>query len=64
MLRNGVGELTSRLAITEAELLKITRKYDVLADEHKMLRGSYSGLESKTAASEFGLKQKLSSRKN
>lgn len=53
------------MAITEAELLKITRKYDVLADEHKMLRGSYSGLESKTAASEFGLKQKLSqSRKN
>lgn len=50
------SDLTSRLAIAEAELLKISRKYEVLNDEHTMLRGSYSGLEGRSAAVEYSLK--------
>lgn len=45
--------------------MKLKRKYEVLNDEHKLLRNSYTDLESKTAANEYTLKEKLAySKKN
>lgn len=45
--------------------MKLKRKYEVLNDEHKLLRSSYTDLESKTAANEYTLKEKLAySKKN
>lgn len=64
-LERSLSEYTSRLAISEAEVMKLKRKYEVLNDEHKLLRSSYTDLESKTAANEYALKEKLAySKKN
>jgi cell division protein FtsB len=53
------------LAISEAEVMKLKRKYEVLNDEHKLLRTSYTDLESKTAATEYTVREKLAySKKN
>ena len=57
------SDLTSRLAISEAELLKLTRQYAALNEEHLMLHKSYSSLEEKWAATECSLKEKLATSK-
>jgi len=36
--------LTSRLAISDSQLLKLTRKYEVLQEETQILRNSYTSL--------------------
>jgi hypothetical protein len=45
--------------------MKLKRKYEVLNDEHKLLRASYTNLESKSAATEYAIREKLAySKKN
>lgn len=58
-LERRCSDLTSRLAISEAELVKTRRKYQVLEEEHKMLRGSYLRQEKKSSESELSLKAKV-----
>ena len=53
------ADLTSRLAISEAELLKTSRMYSVLNEEHLMLKKTYLNLEEKWATTESSLKEKL-----
>lgn len=39
--------------------MKLKRRYDVLNDEHGLLRKNYTDLEAKTSANEYLLKEKL-----
>lgn len=41
---NKVHDFSSRLAISESELVKLKRRYQVLLDEQSMLRDSYTNL--------------------
>jgi 5-methylthioribose kinase len=52
-------ELTSRLAISEAELMKMRKKYEVVSEEHKLLRESYTQLEAKASQNEYSIREKL-----
>lgn len=52
-----------RLAKVEAQLLKEEKKYDIINEEHKILRNAYTKLESKANENEFTLKQKLAQAK-
>lgn len=52
------SDLTTRLALAEADLLKTSRVYNVLKEEHLLLRKSYSELEGKWTERECALKEK------
>jgi hypothetical protein len=63
-LERKMKDNASRLAIAEAEVLKLQRKYQVLDDESKSLKECYTKVETKLIQTEQSLREKLVVAKN
>jgi hypothetical protein len=63
-LERKMKDNASRLAIAEADVLKLQRKYQVLDDESKSLKECYTKLETKLIQTEQSLREKLVVAKN
>ena len=64
-LEKKVSDYAARLAIAEADVVKLDRKYQAIHVEQANLRDAYSRLEGKSSDVEFSLKERLlTARKN